>query len=123
MRLSSPVVSTAAPIINPPKTNQNAPEMNPEKTIWGLATASSIASKKKMRIVTCSGITPVARAPTTSKTSAAEDDSSSEKPKGAIMKIVIEVRTISPNIKKRAGGQPFFCLWSLLNNLKTNDQR
>ena len=69
-------------------------------------------------MVICSGITPVAKAPTTSKTSTADDDSSSEKPKGSVTKIKIEIRAISPNIKKRNEGQPFFCLSSLVNTFK-----
>ena len=69
-------------------------------------------------MVICSGITPVAKAPTTSKTSIADDDSSSEKPKGSVTKIKIEIRVISPNIKKRNGGQRFFCLSSLVNTFK-----
>ena len=118
MRLPSPVISTAVPIIKPPKTNQKAPEINPEKTICGAATTNSIASKKKIRMVICSGITPVAKAPTTSKTSTADDDSLSEKPKGSVTKIKIEIRAISPNIKNRTGGQPFFFLSSLVNTFK-----
>ena len=70
-------------------------------------------------MVICSGITPVAKAPTTSKTSTAEDDSSSEKPKGSVTKIKIEIRAKSPNIKKRTGGRPFFCLSSLVNTFKS----
>ena len=70
-------------------------------------------------MVICSGITPVAKAPTTSKTSTADDDSSSEKPKGSVTRIKIEIRAISPNIKKRTGGKPFFSLSSLVNTFKS----
>ena len=70
-------------------------------------------------MVICSGITPVAKAPTTSNTSTADDDSLSEKPKGSVTKIKIEVRAISPNIKKRTGGKPFFFLSSLVDTFKS----
>ena len=51
-------------------------------------------------MVICSGITPVAKAPTTSNTSTADDDSLSEKPKGSVTKIK-KVAEIIANYRKK----------------------
>ena len=70
IRAPRPVRSTAAPITNPPKTNQNAPEVKPENTTEDGAIDRVMANRKNTRTTNCSGRPPVASMPMVTSTKA-----------------------------------------------------
>ena len=71
MRSPSPVICTAAPITNPPKTVQFAVEWNPENTTSAGARANSIADRKNSSDVRISGMMAVAQSANVTTISAA----------------------------------------------------
>src|ERR1035437_6960874 len=71
MRWARPVRWTASARISPPSTSHSVAEANPENTICGGATASTIASRKNRNPVMCSGSVPLAHNPTVNTSSAA----------------------------------------------------